>query len=144
MKKEETLKRNLNHKCFLIILKIIPHIIALFYAIYIFSGFLGIDLLILSYFIHVSILPWIGLYLLSFIFRYCYVHRLPLYYILINEILTITDYYLHIPIDTSNLFIIYLLVTVILIFGYTIFYIRTKIDINDETIQKRRNKRILL
>lgn len=128
MIKEEKLKRNVSHKSFLLIIKFLPHLIALLYAVYIFCGFYGIDLFVISYFIHVSILPWIGLYLLSFVFKYCYVHRLPLYYIALNEILTVTDYYVNIPISTSRLLQLYLVITILLIFGYSVYYYKNTIN----------------
>ena len=117
----------LKHKLFLVLTKFIPHIIALFYAIYTFLGFCGIDVPIFGYFVHVSLLPWIYFYFISFVFRYCYVHRLPLYYIFINELITVLDYYLKIPIDDLNLLIIHLLIIFIIISGYSYYYIKYKL-----------------
>ena len=109
MIKEEKQEKILKYKSFLIITKFIPHFIALFYVLYTFLGFLGIDAIILGYFINVSVLTWIYLYINSLIFRYCYVHRLPLYYILFNDAITVIDYYKHIPIRDFNLLIIHLI-----------------------------------
>lgn len=73
-----------------------------------------------------SIFTWIYLYLVSYVFRYCYVHRLPLYYILINEIITTIDYYFYIPISTFLLLEIHLVIIGFLIFGYSIYYIKNR------------------
>lgn len=126
VKVEDVKTNNLKHKSFLIITKFIPHISAFMYIVYTLFQFAGIDMFILGYLINYSILTWLYFYLISFVFRYCYIHRLPLYYILINEILTTTDYYLNIPISIINLLLIHILLIGILIFGYTYYYIKTK------------------
>lgn len=131
MIKEEKQEKILKYKSFLIITKFIPHFIALFYVLYTFLGFLGIDAIILGYFINVSILTWIYLYINSLIFRYCYVHRLPLYYILFNDAITVIDYYKHIPISDFNLLIIHLILIGLLMFGYTWYYINFKLNKNE-------------
>lgn len=131
MIKEEKQEKILKYKSFLIITKFIPHFIALFYVLYTFLGFLGIDAIILGYFINVSVLTWIYLYINSLIFRYYYVHRLPLYYILFNDAITVIDYYKHIPISDFNLLIIHLILIGLLMFGYTWYYINFKLNKNE-------------
>lgn len=119
MEKVEKLK---NVKLFLLITKFIPHLSAFLYIIYTLLQFADIDSIILGYFIDYSILPWLYLYFNSIVYKYCYVHRLPLYYILINEIITISDYYLNIPINDLNLLLVHLILIGILIFGYSYYY----------------------
>lgn len=113
-------------KVFLILTKYIPHLIALMYIIYTLVDFTEIDMLPIGYMFNLSILPWIYLYSASFALEFCYVHRLPLYYILVDELLLISDYYLNIPISTCNLLILHLFVIGILIFGYTYYYFNKK------------------
>ena len=125
---EEKQIRNLKHKSFLIIIKFIPHFIALFYVIYTFLGFLGIDAIVLGYFVNVSLLTWIYIYLNSLIFRYCYVHKLPLYYIITNDAITIIDNYYNIPISDFNLIVIHLQLIGLLIMGYSFYYIKFKLN----------------
>ena len=124
---EEKLGSLTTHKTLLILIKYIPHIIALCYGIYNIFGIFGIDLIVTGYFVHISILPWIFMYLLSIIFRYCYVHRLPLYYILSSEILTTLDYLLNYSIEESIIIMSNLVLILIAIFGYTFYYIKYKI-----------------
>lgn len=124
--KEVKLERNLKHKGFLIILKYIPHITALLYMIYTLLSFVGIDSLILGQLTHISIIPWLFMYLTSYIFRYCYVHRLPLYYIIVNDLLIDIDYYIGIPIEDIKLLLLHLTIIIFLIFGYSYYYIKTK------------------
>ena len=127
MKKVENVKtNNLKHKSFLIITKFIPHISAFMYIIYTLLQFADIDAFILGYLINYSILTWLYFYLISFVFRYCSIHRLPLYYILINEVLTTLDYYFNIPVSITNLLLIHIVLIGILIFGYSYYYINCK------------------
>ena len=127
MATEEISKSLISHKFLLILIKYIPHIVALFYGVYNILGICGIDFIAAGYFIHMSILPWIFMYLLSFIFRYCYVHRLPLYYILSSEILTISDYLLNYSIEESIIIMSNLVLIFTTIFGYTFYYIKYKL-----------------
>lgn len=128
MKKAENVRNsNIKHKSFLIITKYIPHISAFMYIIYTLLQFADIDPIILGYLLDYSIMPWLYLYLNSFVFKYCYVHRLPLYYILLNEILTTSDYYLNIPVSELNLLLIHLLFIGLLIFGYSYYYFKFKL-----------------
>ena len=127
-KAEDVRGNNLKHKSFLIITKFIPHISAFLYMLYILLQFAGIDMFILGYLINYSILTWIYFYLISFVFRYCYVHRLPLYYILLNEVLTTSDYYLNIPVNTIKLLYIHIALIGILLFGYSYYYVKYKLE----------------
>lgn len=94
--------------------------------IYTLLCFAEIDSLILGQLTHISIIPWIFMYLTSYIFRYCYVHRLPLYYIAANDLLIDIDYYIGIPIEDIKLLLLHLTIIIFLIFGYSYYYIKTK------------------
>lgn len=122
MMKAEKLERRISHKILLVIVKYIPHFIALFYAIYNLLAIVGIDVIVFGYFVHVSLLPWILMYVLSIALKYCYVHRLPLYYILGSELLTTLDYLLDYSIEESIILMINGLLIIIIIFGYTYYY----------------------
>ena len=124
---EVNLKRKLKHKLILIEGKYLPHTLAFVYVVYTFLGFQGIDHNITGCFFHVSLIAsWVPLMTISFAFEFCYVHRLPLYYIFCNEFITCIDYYTNIDIDVFNLLIIHLLFIATLIFAYTFYYIKKK------------------
>lgn len=129
---EEKLRRPLSHKSLLVLIKFIPHIIAFAYAIYTFLGIFGIDINMFGCFFHVSLSTWIVLLTLSIAFRFCYVHRFPIYYIGSNELITCLDYYLDIELDTFTFICVSLLLSISLIFGYTYYYLKRK----DERVQK--------
>ena len=124
METAEKQSRNLSHKSFLIILKYIPYFLACGYAISTLGDFFEYDLIGLGYICNVSIFSWIFMLLTSFIFKYCYIHRLPLYYIVINDLLNITDYYKGIPISVKSFLILHLLVIFTFISLYTYGYVK--------------------
>ena len=86
--------------------------------------FINIDLIILGYFMHLSIMSWLFMFISSIVFKYCYVHRLPLYYIALNDISSTVDYYIGIPVSDITLLGIHIVLIGILIFGYTLYYVR--------------------
>jgi hypothetical protein len=125
MEKAEKQSRNLSHKSFLIILKYIPYILACRYAVSTLGDFFEYDLIGLGYICSVSVLTWLFMLLTSFIFKYCYIHRLPLYYMVINDLLNITDYYIGIPISVKSLLILHLLVIFIFMSLYIYGYVKS-------------------
>ena len=126
MKKEVVLDRIRKRKIFLILTKYIPHLIGILYVIYTLLCFSEIEPVSIGYIASLSALPWLHLYSASHALEFCYVHRLPLYYILIDEILLVTDNYLCIPINIYNLLMIHLFLIGLLVFGYTYYYVKIK------------------
>ena len=106
----------------LLTIKFIPHITAVFQIIYTLLEFADINAIILGHLIHLSVVSLIFWFACSIVFRYCYVHRLPLYYLTINELLSTTDYYIGIPVSVMSLFMIHLLFIGLLILGYLYYY----------------------
>lgn len=125
--------KSLNDKWFIISIKYILHLLAMFYASYNILQFMEIDFIILGYFSKVSIFTWYILYMISRRFKFCYVHRLPLYYIAIVEIITVTDTYIRLPISTTNLLNLHIFLIAVLIIGYSIYYIN---KLKHEKLQK--------
>lgn len=121
------LKNSVLNKIYLIYTKYIPHFIAFLYFGYTLLGFCGIDWNLMGCIFHVSLLIWIQMLFTSFRFKYCQVHRLPIYYIGTNELITSVDYYIGIPIKEFNLLVIHLLLIAILIFGYSYYYVKFKL-----------------
>jgi hypothetical protein len=118
------LENRLKNKRFLIELKYLFHLLGFLYFIYTLLGVLEIDAVVISYFAHIAIIPWIVFIQLSFRFKYCYVHRLPLYYILMNEIVNVTDNYFNILKYYYSPLVVYSLITIVIILGYSVYYIK--------------------
>ena len=104
------------HKFLLVYLKIIPMLLAFIYALNTLLSYFGIDLELLSFVGGVSVLPLMFLYLSSYAFRFCEYHRMFLHYVLFNWLLNIYDYYIEIPLSTRNIFVLYLITTIIFLF----------------------------
>lgn len=113
-----------SYKLFLFTLKAIPYVIALFYILFTVGCYFGIELNVIGYIASCSILTWLFLYISSFVFKFCIYHRLPLYYILLNDILNTVDIYIHLPISTYSFFLLYVWLTGIFILLY--IYLRVK------------------
>ena len=126
----EKLRRSNLHKLLLLVLKYIPMVIALCYML---NTMLYIEPL--SNIAGVSLLTWIFLYLASVVFEFCSYHRMFLWYILIDDVLNIVDYYWNIPISTDNLIRIHNILAGITLFIVLILYVKS-----NKVIIRKNNK----
>jgi len=122
MTKEERLKRR-SHKLLLLVLKFIPMVTALLYALNVAFSYFGIDLPVLSHIGGMSLLTWLFIYIATFVFRFCLYHRMFLYYILVNDVLNIIDYYVGIPVSTTHLIMAHLVIACLFLFLILYFYV---------------------
>lgn len=85
--------------------------------------FFGIPVMLLSCAFGTSLLFLLILYMLSYVFRFCYLYRLPLHYITIINSLQLIDAFIGIPISITTVFSIYLIITglAIVIYVYKAF-----------------------
>ena len=126
---EKSRRSNLQ-KLLLLVLKYIPIVIALCYML---NTMFYIEPL--SNIAGVSLLTWIFLYLASVVFEFCSYHRMFLWYILIDDILNIVDYYWNIPISTDNLIRIHNILAVITLFIVLVLYAKS-----NKVIIRKNNK----
>lgn len=123
-KKEENLRSKYLYKILLLLLKGIPILVALIDCVHNITSYYEIEIQPISGFIGgISLLSWLFMLLASFVFRFCLTHRLPLYYVLVNNIISLIDSYLGIPITDKQLLCLYLIITFIFIILYT--YVKT-------------------
>lgn len=115
----EKSKRSNLHKLLLLVLKYIPMVIALCYMV---NTLFYLEPL--SNIAGVSLLTWIFLYLSSVVFEFCACHRIFLWYILMDDMLNIVNYYWSIPISTDNLIRIHNILAGITLFIVLILYVR--------------------
>lgn len=104
---EESLKSKSLYKLLVLLLKYIPMLIALCYLVNTIAAILGFDCQILSHLAGMSLFTWIFLYLAAVVFRFCVYHRMFLWYILIDDIISIIDYYLEIPVSDFQIIAIH-------------------------------------
>ena len=115
---------NLKHKSYLLLLKYLPHLIAILLVVYTLLQFVDIDAIIIGYIINYILIGYV--FICSIIFKFCYVHRLPLYYYIINELTSIIDVYvIQIPVSEKGLLGIHLTIIGIIILCYTRYYVRS-------------------
>jgi hypothetical protein len=86
----------------------------------------GIDLIIFSMLGGLSLLPIIYFISVSFTFEYCLYHRLPIYYIILNDSINWLDYHIGIPIPdmyfiSGSVVLMFVFITIT-----TILYLREK------------------
>ena len=120
-----SLKRN-NYKLFLFINKYLPYVISLLYMVNTLLYFYGIDVQILSILAGMSILPVLYFISVSFTFKYCLYHRLPLYYVILNDVISWMEYTIGLPISDINYLILTLTLIFLTIIIATLLYLKEK------------------
>lgn len=120
-----SLKRS-NYKVFLFINKYLPYVISLLYMVNTILYLFGIDLVIFSILGGMSILPMIYFISVSFTFSYCLYHRLPLYYVILNDSINWLEYTIGIPITNTMFISISLILMLLTIIISTILYLKEK------------------
>ena len=91
--------------------------------VYTLLQFVNIDAIIIGYIITYILIGYV--YICSIIFKFCYVHRLPIYYYIFNELTSVIDtYIIQIPVSEKGLLGVYLLAIGIIIILYTRYYIK--------------------
>ena len=116
-------QRNLKHKSYLLLLKYLPHLIAILLMVYTLLQFIDIDAIIIGYIINYILVGYV--FICSIIFKFCYVHRLPIYYYIVNELTSIIDNYIvEIPVSEKGLLGIHIVIIGIIILCYTKYYLK--------------------
>ena len=116
---EESKESNNLYRVLLLTLKYIPMVIAFCYML---NTIFYIEPL--SNIAGVSLLTWIFLYIASVVFNFCVYHRMFLWYILIDDLLNIVDYYWQIPLSTDNILRIHNVLIGVILFIVLILYVR--------------------
>lgn len=105
-------------------LKFIPMVTALCYALNVLFAYMGIELPALSHISGMSLLTWLFIWIATYVFRFCIYHRMFLYYILVNDLLNILDYYIGIPLSTTRLLMLHLVIICIFLFLILYAYVK--------------------
>lgn len=71
---------------------------------------LNVEIDVLSHLFGTSLLPWCFLLLSSYVFKFCLFHRIPLYYIALNHVISIVDYYIGIPLELKSWVVLHILI----------------------------------
>lgn len=123
------MKPNINkslYKIFLICTKYTPITLAVLYIINLYCNYCGLIVPLLMYIGGVSFM-FIGLlYIMSWVFQFCYLYRIPLHYITIGNVIGILNKSLSYPIDALMMFRIYFILSGVMIVCYIWFIYKNR------------------
>lgn len=111
------------YKAELLLLKFIPMLLALLYFLNTVLPYCDIDCRIFNYLGGLSLIPMIFLYVSSYVFKFCFYHRIFLHYIVINYAISVYDEYIGINIDNFNYVVLNCIIMFIVICIATICYV---------------------
>ena len=109
------------YKLELLLIKILPLGIMLCYLLNSILSYFHIDAVILSYIGCMSIIPTAFILLSSFAFKFCIYHRLPIYYVIVSDIISCYDLYIGIPLSNRYLFVVNMIIAGIFLFLILLF-----------------------
>ena len=121
---EERLRNKILYKTLLYLLKILPMLVALVYLMNTVFSYYNIDTPLLSSIGGMSLLTIIFMYVASYVFQFCEYHRMFLHYIVIDDLINIYDWYIGIPIDNRELFVVHLALVGITLFIILYLYVK--------------------
>ena len=123
------------YKLLIIVLKFIPMLTALCYMSSTIFNYFGYNIEPLSNFGGMSLLTWLFIYLASIVFNFCTYHRMFLWYIFIDDLFNIIDYYITIPISTDSILMLHNILIGITLFTVLILYVK-----DNKVIIRKSNK----
>ena len=112
------------YKLFLLVSKVLPMILAFCHLLNIVLSYFYIEDHILNYISGISILTILYLYLVSYIIKLCSYYRMFLHYCVIINIINVYDYYIGIQFNDKELFMLYIVLTIITMF--IVLYLKLK------------------
>ena len=120
---EGNLKSKL-YKIELFLLKILPMLLAFFSLLNTVLSYFYIDCYFINYIAGISFLPLVFMYISSYVFKFCAYHRMFLHYVTVNTSLATYDYYIGIPVEDKELFLINLGIAGIALFIILYLYVK--------------------
>lgn len=120
------------YKIELYLLKVMPMLLAAIYLVNTVLSYYDIIIPVLSYIGGLSLIPLVFMYTSSYVFRFCSYHRMFLHYIVINDLINLTDYYYTLPISDWELFILHMSIAGVLLFIILYLYVKS----NSKNVKK--------
>lgn len=103
-------------KTFVLVTKVTPMLLALFHLINTTLSYFYIDCVFLNYLASISIISTAYLYITSYALKLCEYYRLYLHYCVTINILNIIDYYIGLPISDIEIYLLFVIITIIFMF----------------------------
>lgn len=123
---ENSLRNKDLYKIELYLLKVMPILLAAIYLVNTVLSYYDIVLPALSYIGGLSFIPLLFMYISSYVFRFCSYHRMFLYYIVINDLINLIDYYYTLPISDWELLILHMSIAGISLFIILYLYVKSR------------------
>ena len=117
-----TIRNKTTYKIFLIIIKYIPTVLALFKMLGLTLSYFGITSFFLTCVSGTSILFLGLLYLISIIFRFCGLYRLSLNYVTVITGISILDWYIGILLSDTDIYYMYAIISGVFITAWIIYW----------------------
>lgn len=124
--------RESKYKLLIIVLKFIPMLTALCYMTSTIFNYFDYNIEPLSNLGGMSLLTWVFIYLASVVFKFCSYHRMFLWYVLVDDLVNIADYYWNIPISTDNILMLHNIWIGVTLFIVLILYVKDNKRITGE------------
>lgn len=112
------------YKIELYLLKVMPMLLAAIYLVNTVLSYYDIIIPVLSYIGGLSLIPLVFMYTSSYVFRFCSYHRMFLHYIVVNDLINLTDYYYTLPISDWELFILHMSIAGVSLFIILYLYVK--------------------
>lgn len=116
--------RESKYRLLIIVLKFILMLTALCYMTSTIFNYFDYNIEPLSNLGGMSLLTWVFIYLASVVFKFCSYHRMFLWYVLVDDLVNIVDYYWNIPISTDNILMLHNIWIGITLFIILILYVK--------------------
>lgn len=113
------------YKIELYLLKVMPMLLAAIYLVNTVLSYYDIIIPVLSYIGGLSFIPLVFMYISSYVFRFCSYHRMFLHYIVVNDLINLTDYYYTLPISDLELFILHMSIVGVSLFIILYLYVKS-------------------
>ena len=114
------------YKIFLAFTKYLPLTLAILFVVNIVCAYFKVSIPIIYYFGGTSFIFIILLYLISWVFQFCHLYRIPLHYVTLSNTIGIVDSYGLIPLDNINIARIYFIITGIAAIAYIWFIYKNR------------------
>lgn len=112
------------YKIELYLLKVMPMLLATIYLVNTVLSYYDIIIPVLSYIGGLSFIPLVFMYVSSYVFRFCSYHRMFLHYIVVNDLINLTDYYYTLPISDWEFLILHMSVAGVSLFIILYLYVK--------------------
>lgn len=110
------------YKVFLILIKYTPMLLAMTKLSSLITNYLNLRVFALTCIGGTSIIFLVLMYIVSYMFKFCLTHRLPLHYTTLISCLTIVDYYIGLPLKANTLYHMYVIITGVFILLWIIVW----------------------